>query len=65
MTVTADELNRTVIYLRTLHAATRWYRPLLKYRLLIMADTIAGVLAYMQGTQRSCGCVDHTNHYTN
>lgn len=66
-TISDAELMVTINQLETMKKATAWYRFLDKFRYNVMLSTLIGVVEWMQERpqQRSCGCANHTNHYTN
>lgn len=63
-TISANELGGAIIRLRHMKQITPWYKPLIKFRLDVMIETLLGVVDWISN-QRSCGCAAHTNQHTN
>lgn len=63
MGISIQELIQTAYALKAMSLNTPWYKPLTKFRLNIMAETLWGIIDHIrrQPQQRSCGCATHTN----
>lgn len=67
MSISLNELARTIGALETMRRNVPWYRPMKRARLKIMKETLIGIAEWIvsQPAQRSCGCATHTNPGTN